>query len=224
MWGQWTHPSPEDAPKCPYDYTIKGSKKIPVLTVAKLGDWHGPMNDIQYPVLIIDAMRDLLLNAWYQYMADKSDEALGKSLYTINLLLSDDVQTNMFTVSAKSAIFLPLRINPAAWASRTSQVRAIAAAKTSVIICQQMLVDYLQAKSDSEKEEESEWQTKVVRPLNQHLKINNSPKQKWDGFIWPFGKWRSRSPLLYLVRDINILTSTRPPDCNWPSNQYVPEK
>jgi len=183
QYALWSTPGPPvKAPQSPYDYTIEPRGKIPVLTVAKLGDWHGPMNDIQYPVLIIDGIRDLLLNAWWQWIADKSDEALGKSLYTLNLLLGDDTQTNLLNYKS---LFVPLRINPTAWASRTSQVRAVAAAKTSVIICQQMLVDYLQAK-------ESEWQTKVVQPVNELLKIDKSP-QKWDGFIWPFGKWRSQS-------------------------------
>jgi hypothetical protein len=39
------------------------SKHIPVLTVNRCGDWYGDMNALDYPVQIIDCIRDVALEA-----------------------------------------------------------------------------------------------------------------------------------------------------------------
>lgn len=69
---------PADARKSPFQPSVKDIQgKVPVLTVAKLGDWYGPNRELTYSVMIIDAARDLMLNAFWQKNAELSDDARG---------------------------------------------------------------------------------------------------------------------------------------------------
>lgn len=167
---------PPNVIKSPFQKTAGNTTgKIPVLTVAKLGDWHGDMNQLDYPVMVMDLARDLALNAFWQMNASQSDGTLGLggSIYGLNKLMSDDV--------LRFKLFKDFGITPAAWASRSARTHAIAYAQNSVIICQQMLVQYLMAKEPDYKN--------AVEKANTDMNLQDP--YKWDGFIWPFGKWTS---------------------------------
>lgn len=92
-------------------YVSKG--KIRVLTMAKLGDWYGTAEQIQYPVMIIDAVRDFALNLyWQQHVGDYDTKSpsLGERMWRWNKVLGDEVLSG-------AGIFNNFGINPVAWAS-----------------------------------------------------------------------------------------------------------
>lgn len=137
---------------------------IKVLSVARLGDWHGDTVP-DYPVQFIDGLRDLINNVNAPTSIDKGD---FKGLVR-NIRLSADTE----------GIFAALRFynfSPAAWASRTVRVNAIANAKTSVYMSNQMIVGALQ-KGDKNYDA-------MVATLN----TGKTGKQVWDGYLWPYGK------------------------------------
>jgi len=176
----------------PFQHQVSDDK-IPVLTVGKLGDWHGLMKEITYPVMIVDAARDIMMNALWQlnaHRSDKPDEGLGFLIYVLNLLMSDPVQSEALSGLSGAAVdlalkksnrttFKELKISPVAWASRSTRTLAIAGAQKSVIICQQMIVDYFPAK-------EKEYQDGLVAEVNKKLGLDHQANM-WDGCIWPFG-------------------------------------
>ena len=168
---------PDDVCEAPFKPLMKDKPgTIPVLTVAKLGDWYGPMQEIDYPVMVIDAARDVILNAVWQRSIGAGDGyfGLGTIIYGLTKTLGDDFQKRL-------PYFQQYKINPAAWASRHTRTWAIANAQSSVIICQQMLVGSLQAGEDAFQG--------IIAGVNKGLK----DEELWDGFIWPFGELASCS-------------------------------
>lgn len=127
--------------KNPFAFTIK------VLTISKLGDWYRPMKNVDYPIQIIDALRDIVMNLCWQWSADqfylleKPWDMRGSLIWAMNKVLSDE--------SLYGFVFKDSKIKPLAWASRTAKTHAIANAKSSVIISQQMLVDSLRRLPDT---------------------------------------------------------------------------
>jgi len=160
------HSIPADIQQSPFEKTIKpaaGTDQVRVLTVGKLGDWHGSMQQLTYPVMIIDPVRDLLLNLLWQLNASKGD-GLGLLMYTVNKLLSDDFQKNWY--------FKQFGVTPVAWASRHTLVKAIAFAQKSVVICQQCIVQTQSAK-DGEF-------LKIVDSINSSDKLGIKKEDRWD--------------------------------------------
>ena len=155
-------------------------KKFSTLTVARLGDWHGAMQPIRYPVQIIDAVRDIVLNVAWQYLQPSGsrwhfiwDQAfLELAGYPFNGFLSDD-----YLSSSKMKYLQDLGVNPTAWASRSARTQVITSATRSIVICQQMLVDWLQNDNNQYKA--------VVTDINSNYLEGKSP---WTGSVWPFGK------------------------------------
>ena len=149
-----------------------------VFTVSKLGNWYGVKDDkTNFPTLTIDAVRDLVLNLFWQWDSTASDDSwspfrFGYHVWKMNQVLGDDV--------LNKTLFKSYGINPTAWASRYTRTWAIAYAESSVIICQQMLVQNLQADVQEYKD--------LVKSANEKLKILDDPKRAWDGYIWPIGK------------------------------------
>jgi hypothetical protein len=177
---------PLEGKKSPFKYSTSNTEgKIPVLTVAKLGDWYGPKNKIDYPTMIIDLARDVMLNHFWQTNAESPDSSLGLEIWMLNKTISDDALTGWAAWALGKDIFNKLGINPTAWASRYTRTQAVAYASSSVIICQQSIVAYLQVKDPSGK-----YQEKVINKFNDGLRKANklTPKTQWDGFIWPFGE------------------------------------
>ena len=149
-------------------------KKFETLTVARLGDWSGAMQPIRYPVQVIDAFRDIVLNvAWQSLQPTGGFLFMELAGYPFNGYLSDD-----YLSSDKVKYFQGLGINPTAWASRSARTQVINSATRSVVICQQMLVDWLQNDNDQ--------YNSVVRSINRKLHLTGN--SAWTGSIWPFGK------------------------------------
>ena len=153
--------------KNPFEFTIKeGVGAIKVLTTSKLGDWYGPMKNIDYPIQIIDALRDVVMNLCWQWSADQPlllpwpVDLRGSLIWGLNKALSDE--------SLYGFVF-----------------KAIANAKSSVIISQQMLVDSLPM-------DNGDYRTLVNGDkANNKIGLNEQygfKKEPWDGFTWPFGK------------------------------------
>ncbi|KAJ9654562.1 hypothetical protein H2201_008983 [Coniosporium apollinis] len=166
---------PAEVKRSPFEKTMTfrmGKSQIRCLTVGKLGDWHGTMQQLTYPVMVIDLVRDLALNIFWQMNASLPDgvKGLGGYIYGLNKLLSDDVQ--------KDLLFKQFKITPVAWASRHAMTKAIAYAKTSVILCQQCIV---QTQTASIKDFQN-----AVDKINANKSLGIGPTNQWDGFIWPF--------------------------------------
>jgi hypothetical protein len=131
------------------------------------------MQQLTYPVMVIDLVRDMALNIFWQTNASLPDgvSGLGGQMYGLNKLLSDDVQ--------KDLLFKQFSITPVAWASRHTMTKAIAYAKTSVIICQQCIVQTQSAKEVDFKA--------AVDKVNANESLGITAANRWDGFVWPFG-------------------------------------
>ena len=170
---------------------VQGTNAKPtVFTVSKMGNWYGIKDEeINYPMLIIDAIRDILLNLFWQWHAKWSDDGFapmrfGLHVFEANKILGDD--------TLNSTLFQVYGINPTAWASRYTRTWAIASAKSSVVICQQMLAQTLQIG-------EGDYQT-IVGKVNESIGAEGDPKTKWDGTIWPIGK--SLSLVKHVVHEV----------------------
>ena len=161
-------------------------KKFETLTVARLGDWFGGMQPIRYPVQVIDAMRDVILNAAWQHAQQMGlyRPFLSLAGFPFDGYLSDD-----YLSSNEVQYFQELGISPLAWASRSARTKVITSATHSVVICQQMLVEWLQ---NSDKNYQA-----VVKGINDKLKL--SVDNAWHGSIWPFGKSSAAS---YTIRQL----------------------
>ena len=62
----------------PYEFNMKTAKdKYKVLTTSQLGDWHGKMVDLDYPVQVIQAFKDLILNPVWSFFANDSLIPMG---------------------------------------------------------------------------------------------------------------------------------------------------
>ncbi|MCJ1385496.1 hypothetical protein MMC17_008619 [Xylographa soralifera] len=140
---------------------------IPVLTIAKLGDRTGPMDSIQYPVQLIDALRDLMLNIIWSLKVFK--------LPSFNIMplavaeLADDNSEILYALSE-------LGITSAAWASRYARTQAVANATTSLHISNELLVNFLQVRNPKYQE--------LVSTIDTDLGLTGS--YAWNGYLWPF--------------------------------------
>jgi len=188
----------------------KGDKTV--LTVAKLGDWHGEMTNIRYPVQMIDALRDLAVNVVWHLThqiggagdgpvekAKETEHGFFDTLWDLAGRLKDTgIRTAAikslwdFVESVKDTAVLDtlgeMQIQPAAWASRHVRVEAIAAAKSTVRMSVEHLVYYDLVKQD-------EWQKVMTEVNNMTAGIHKvkpeslDEKSKWNGWLWPYGKF-----------------------------------
>ena len=149
---------------------IKGGPSV--LTVGRLGDWHGDMKAIQYPVQVVDAIRDVILNLAWQYYNPHAFEEYSEKFLLLAGALSDD--------KIAPLLFHELGINPTAWASRYARIQAITAASKNIVICQQMLVCCLQ-------NDTKEWMT-FANEKSAQIKAKGGLGEPWDGALWPIGK------------------------------------
>ena len=148
--------------------------KYTSFTVAKSGNWRGPQFEVNYPAIIFDLARDLVLNLYWQMNSKLPNtfDGLGMRIFGLNKVLGDDWLSRL-------DIFKDYKINPTAWASRYTKSWAIAYAQSSVVICQQMLVQTLHAGDE-------EYKRKVQKFNSEHI-LTAANGQAWDGYIWPFG-------------------------------------
>ncbi|KAK1757295.1 hypothetical protein QBC47DRAFT_442096 [Echria macrotheca] len=150
--------------------TTQAAGTIPVLTVAKLGDWHGKMTEVQFPVQMIDALRDLALNiVWHLVQTLPPWFKLG-ALSEITRF-REQVEDDNVDIQRTLA---QMNIHPAAWASRRVRVQAILAAKKSV----KMSVEHF-AFYGLDPKRQKEWKEVVDS-------VEAAAKKKWDGYLWPY--------------------------------------
>ncbi|KAK3368471.1 hypothetical protein B0H63DRAFT_528836 [Podospora didyma] len=160
-----------------FNRTPEAKEGIQVLTAAKLGDWFGPMYHIDYPVQLIDATRDLVLNiVWKIGATTKPDTMASFFKPAFNKLLTAVADSN----TEMQARMKNLRITPAAWASRIARNTAIKSAKKSIHISTEMFADFLMDGA-------SEWE-KLVKNVNGKDDANSAIKLSWDGHLWGYDK------------------------------------
>jgi hypothetical protein len=150
-----------------------------VLTVAKLGDWHGDMYELEYPVQLIDAIRDVIVNVVYRTIMTKSPQMLlpGMVSHFEPSVLRSVADQNLLPS------FQAARVAPTSWASRIARCKAIASAKTEVILDAESIACFLHLT-------EVDWKTgkgaEYLEEVNKQARLTGD--DKWDGVIWPYGK------------------------------------
>jgi hypothetical protein len=151
--------------------TNKSGKSV--LSVAKLGDWTGSMDKLEYPVQIIDAVRDLVLNVLFRIFWTTAGGAFVRVFKTLTLpSITDDKMM---------ASYQKAGVTPTAWASRIARCQAIAHAKQAVYIDAQILGCFLHQSNPN-------WKTRLEQ-INEKVKLTG--KSAWDGVVWPYGKFAS---------------------------------
>ena len=151
-----------------------------VLTVAKLGDWTGSMEKLEYPVQIIDAVRDVALNILFRlYWTTIGRVAI--SLFDLQTLPALSDQKMM-------ASYRKAGVTPTAWASRIARCQAIAHAKQTVYIDAENFGTFLHVNKP-------EFKDKLLPKINKAVGLTG--ESAWDGVIWPYGK---HSSLPYVLR------------------------
>lgn len=135
------------------------------------------MEEIQYPIQAIDAMRDLALNVIYHVIGVKmAARQLQTALFMYEGLfkkVTDAVQDKALTASFQTA-----KVTPAAWASRITRCKAIAEAKKKVYIDAEIIAGFLQKGN-------KDWDDEVLDINEAKLKL--AKKDYWDGILWPYG-------------------------------------
>ena len=155
---------------------------VPVLSIAKLGDWHGKMTPIRFPVQMIDALRDLAMNTVWHIAHHLTDKAVSdKAVKALSIFMGQLKDTSLLDTFSK------MDIHPAAWASRHVRVEAITRATKSV----KMSVEHF---AYSDLQGKTEWDA-IVTDTNARVASLNKidPNQlpdnlKWDGILWPYGE------------------------------------
>lgn len=160
------------------------------------------MTDFDYPIQVVQALKDLVMNVVWQSFNSKSwvksqvkswtkSEKLANftqnnAIQGVAVLLVDDLFTEQQVSrdhlskaigSTLSNPYKTLRVNPTAWASRMTRLNAIANAQKSVVICQHRIT--LPPLGGNAK-------IKYVENINKHLALGDD--RKWDGYAWPYGK------------------------------------
>jgi hypothetical protein len=97
----------------------------PVLTVAKLADWTGSMNKIAYPIQVIDAVRDVILNVLFRMLWVRNNNFIRMFSKLIVPAVTDEKLKTSFEDAA---------VSPAAWTSRITRCKAIASARSDFIL------------------------------------------------------------------------------------------
>jgi hypothetical protein len=90
-----------------------------VRTVVKLGDWLGDMENLEYPVQIIDAIRDIVVNVVYRAMMAKMD-LVGTALKPLKTPIVSGVLGSVADESLLKS-FQVAKVAPTSWASRICQ-------------------------------------------------------------------------------------------------------
>jgi hypothetical protein len=175
-----------------------------VLAVAKLGDWVGQMEDIQYPIQAIDAMRDLALNVIYHVVGIKMAATPTKTILLMYSILFKSV-TDAVQDKALTASFQTAKVTPAAWASRITRCKAIAEAKEKVYIDAEIIGCFLQQSN-------KEWKD-LVLDINK-TKLNLAVNDYWDGILWPYGMCTLGASMLKV-----LLIITRSDRSYWPIHE-----
>ncbi|KAF2740120.1 hypothetical protein EJ04DRAFT_572427 [Polyplosphaeria fusca] len=180
---KWVDNAP--APLADFKHTNTGD--FSVLTVGRIGDWHGTMAKVPFPVQVCDAVRDIALNSLWHILPDNEQ---GKTLAKVDWAFRDDDEATNFSKIDILKIFADLQVNPAAWASRYARKYFLENATNRVCISQQMLVDTLQLDDKSYQDAifgiHGKPPKKDTEGLNDRLKSVTKGSKPWDGAIWPY--------------------------------------
>ena len=162
------------------------------------------MEDIQYPIQAIDAMRDFALNVIYHVVGIKMAATGFKDVLimysTVFKSVTDAVQDKALTASFQTA-----KVTPAAWASRITRCKAIAEAKEKIYIDAEIIGCFLQKGN-------KEWDDEVLDINKTKLKL--AEKDYWDGILWPYGMCTSGASMLKV-----LLIITRSDRSHWPIHE-----
>lgn len=154
----------------PFNRTPGTASGKALLSVAKLGDWFGPMQSIEYPIQLIDAIRDIVLNVgWRLLWAQKGKSYISGFKGWFMEPLAD---------TALLPSFRKAKITPTAWASRIARTAVIQKAKETVYIDIQTIAGYDQFN-------DGQW-TKGRDEINKALKLKGD--SAWNGVLWPYGE------------------------------------
>ncbi|KAK3312950.1 hypothetical protein B0H66DRAFT_631840 [Apodospora peruviana] len=184
----------------------KATSGIPVLTVAKLGDWVGKMGELEYPVQIIDAVRDIALNLLLVILDEpKVTSQSSWVFYTLTNRLSDHDSKVKNTLGE-------LGITPAVWASRYARVNSISKAQKTVHMSVEFFATWV-ARENSDKFR------KTVDSINAELKpVANG--RVWDGIMWPVAMFPKSTLNVESSRILACGWSSRPPIILVPTRGY----
>lgn len=146
-----------------------------MLAVSKLGDWTGHKKH-RYPVQIIDAMRDTLLNIvfrkiWTSVKHSRSVQPLEDVCWALDHVLPclDD--------SLLKGKIHEAGITPAAWASRIARNKAISLAEKSIHMDIEIIGSFLQ-------ELHGNWKKTLLELANSKTQLSGA--DAWDGILWPY--------------------------------------
>ena len=202
---KWTQEAAPLAPFFPTNIQY-GSKKI--LTVSRIGDWHGKMwSDVRYPVGIIDLLRDVLLNSVYLKFASEGPRQQGIVTILTYILMTEDGEAlrNLIKAvgEAKVANNLAKSLFDAGWDSK-SRPNTDLKIKGSFSPYQELHVNpnawasrfaRVCAIANAQKSVILCQQRIACPPYGEEpaTKLLNKVFQlkepyQWDGFMWPFGK------------------------------------
>lgn len=138
------------------------------------------MDKLEYPIQILDAIRDIILNLIWKLLWAKGGSS--ETIRTFYMTFFKTIVQPQVTDQKLLKSFQKAGIVPTAWASRIARVKAIASAQKNVIIDAESIACFLHTKEDDwEKQGAS-----VIDTLNAQAGL--SDKDKWDGVIWPFGQ------------------------------------
>ncbi|KAK0645825.1 hypothetical protein B0T16DRAFT_445977 [Cercophora newfieldiana] len=158
-------------------YTPK-TTGIPVLSVARVGDWGGSFI-AAYPVQAVDAARDLYVNSSIPAL-----ESAGNFSGIIDLIRQTSDNGPIL-----GPVLKDFKFSTAAWASDTARIWAIQNAKSTVYTSGQMLVGGLQRSDPS--------YAAMVKSTNE----KRPQAQKWDGYLWPYDLLLAFATVIIRLRD-----------------------
>lgn len=139
-----------------------------MLTVHRLGDMNGSNHKLRYPIQIIDAIRDLVLNLLWHLIQIRAPHFLWAFETMVISTLSDHNLVQSMRAASTS---------PAAWASRIARCKAIELAQHHVYIDTDTIACCLHR-------DDNDWK-KQRRSINDVLGLFGG--EEWDGNVWPYG-------------------------------------
>jgi hypothetical protein len=192
-------------PNVPY-----GDKKV--LTVSRIGDWHGKMKDVAYPVGIIDLLRDVLLNGMYLKYGTEEPKKQGAIVILLYALMTEDGEALRHLTEAVAnyklgiggAILKEIKDAFASLFSSSSRPAAVPTTKGSFSPYHSLNVNPNAWASRfarvcaiaNAKQEVILCQQRIACPpygqaaaktaMDKYMQLTEP--NLWDGFLWPFGK------------------------------------
>jgi hypothetical protein len=170
---------PADIPSNPGNVSVLSTNKIGNV---EFGDIRSPA---YYSMQLFAAFRDVVWQVVWalstSWTLDPAFPGNGTNIGSVFISQTDD--TSMLQTLIDSYV------TPTAWASRIARNYAIENANTSVCVAQQMIVNWQQKSIP-------EWDSEVVVDVNERINLNGTAAA-WDGMIWPYGKSRSPTKMLY---------------------------